>query len=765
MPKIRADFKSRFKSAGGESPSRCFHSALLVAFLAVFAGRPGPASLHALPAARGLPYPIVFAGQVPVTGFTVATSSFGNHRPAVSAAPRGGDLFILYPDGALKNLTRSAGFGVEGFQGARSIAVREPSVHWSGQKLIFSMVIGSVERRYQTDDAPRWQLYEATGLGRTERPVITKVSNQPEAFNNVSPIYGTDDRILFTSDRPRDGALHLYPQLDEYESAPTVSGLWSLDPQSGDLFLLDHSPSGDFSPSIDSFGRVIFTRWDHLQRDQQADADSRTPTYGTFDYQDESPALTLAAAQRELFPEPRSNRTDLLRGTNLAGQIMNQFFPWQVNEDGTEHETLNHAGRHDLLGWFERSLTDDPDLRAHTSAARPPERQRVIERLLQMREDPRRPGTFFGVSSPEFSTDASGQIVYLSNAAPDQPPENLRLHYVTAPATASYNADDRPADPTHSGHYRNPLPLSDGTLIAAHTAETRADKNDGTREQPRLRYAFRLKVVPPGPDGARRAGRALTRGIRVNVAYWDPDVQVRFSGELWELDPVEVRPRARPNRRIALLPAPERAVLQEEGVPEAALRNYLRAKNLALIVSRNVAVRDCADQQQPYNLNVVGATRSPADCPGRPRGREYAVTHLQIFQGELLRGLGRIRGNAARPGRRVLARPMPAQTALQPVNSAIPGAVELAPDGSVAALVPARRAVSWQLTDARGTAVVRERYWLTLQPGEVRVCAACHGTNEFATNYRGAVPENKPEALRRLLRRWQANEPAARRQL
>ena len=32
---------------------------------------------------------------------------------------------------------------------------------------------------------------------------------------------------------------------------------------------LDASPSGSFTPTIDSFGRVIFTRWDHLENDQQ----------------------------------------------------------------------------------------------------------------------------------------------------------------------------------------------------------------------------------------------------------------------------------------------------------------------------------------------------------------------------------------------------------------------------------------------------------------------------------------------------------------
>ena len=119
-----------------------------------------------------------------------------------------------------------------------------------------------------------WQLYEITNFTDPSAvPIITKVPNQPANFNNISPIYGTDDRIIFTSDRPRNGQANLYPQLDEYEEAPTVTGLWSLDPASGDLFLINHTPSGAFTPMLDSAGRIIFVRWDHLQRDQQADTD------------------------------------------------------------------------------------------------------------------------------------------------------------------------------------------------------------------------------------------------------------------------------------------------------------------------------------------------------------------------------------------------------------------------------------------------------------------------------------------------------------
>jgi hypothetical protein len=77
----------------------------------------------------------------------------------------------------------------------------------------------------------------------------------------------------------------------------------------------------------------------------------------------------------------------------------------------------------------------------------------------------------------------------------------------------------------------------------------------------------------------------------------------------------------------------------------------------------------------------------------------------------------------------------------------------VASDGSVAAFVPARRALSWQLTDSAGTPVVRERYWVTFQPGEIRLCTSCHGLNE-RDQAGNATPTNPPKALLELLGRW-----------
>src|SRR4029078_11488116 len=71
------------------------------------------------------------------------------------------------------------------------------------------------------------------------------------------------------------------------------------------------------------------------------------------------------------------------------------------------------------------------------------------------------------------------------------------------------------------------------------------------------------------------------------------------------------------------------------------------------------------------------------------------------------------------------------------------GSVTIAGDGSMAAFVPARRAMSWQMTDTNGTPVVRERLWVTFQPGEVRVCASCHGLNN-TDQAGGAAPVNAP---------------------
>jgi hypothetical protein len=175
----------------------------------------------------------------------------------------------------------------------------------------------------------------------------------------------------------------------------------------------------------------------------------------------------------------------------------------------------------------------------------------------------------------------------------------------------------------------------------------------------------------------------------------------------------------------------------------ATFRNFLRTNDLAVIVSRNVTTRDQADEQQPFNLRVAGTTTKTA----KSSGKVYDISHLQLFQADLIRGING--GNRA--GRRVLAQNL--RGAAADWNSG--ASVRLGEDGSMAAFVPARRAMTWQLTDPSGNSVVRERYWLTFQPGEIRSCASCHGANRH-DQLGNPPPENAPEALRSLLRAWKA---------
>ncbi len=722
---------------------------LLLLLLALVAGR-----------SHGQGNPIVFVTQTPTPNdFTTVVSTFGNHRATLGAAPRGGDLWIRYPDGNLKNLTASAGFGEPGeHQGADAIAVRDPAVHWSGEKVAFSMVVGAPSQRYQVNTY-RWQLYEVTGLAPADTPVIAPVPNQPAGFNNISPAYGTDGRLIFTSDRPRDaaGSAHLYPQLDEYEEQATVTGLWSLDPATGDLFLMEHSPSGSFDPVVDSFGRVLFTRWDHLQRDQQADGDALSGqpggVYGTFDYSDESAAATpLFDTRVEVFPEPRAIRTDLLAGTPQLGLRFNLFFPWMIAEDGTGMETLNHIGRHELHDFFGRSFSDDPaleDFIAPAGRANP----NPIENFFQIAEDPVQPGRYFGVDAPEFQTHGAGMLISL-DGAPSANPDDMVVSYRTHPETG--DVSESPS-PSHSGLYRDPLPTSDGLVFAVHTAETRADANAGTVSAPASRYDFRIRRLAAGGDGYLAPAADLTPGISRTLTWWSPDFLISYSGPLWELQPVELRPRPIPTAAPHGLPAIESQVIEQSGAGLENLQAYLESQGLALLVVRDATTRDDADSQQPYRLRVDG---DPGTPPGSEGDKIYDVKYLQFFQGDQLRGKGmRAPTDLPSPGRRVLARPMHEGSVLNQAGPSAPaGAVELAADGSAVAIVPARRALSWQLTDAAGGAVVRERFWLSFQPGEVRSCTSCHGLNK--TDHAGqSEPQNTPQALGQLLQAW-ADSPS-----
>src|SRR6185436_3512385 len=102
--------------------------------------------------------------------------------------------------------------------------------------------------------------------------------------------------------------------------------------------------------------------------------------------------------------------------------------------------------------------------------------------------------------------------------------------------------------PFATGHYRNPLPLSDGSLIASHT-----NANDLEVNGPPFTYDFRLRRLKD-VGTSWQADTPLTPGISKSVSWYDPDTLRSYDGDLWELDAVEVRVRTRPVRPAEALP-------------------------------------------------------------------------------------------------------------------------------------------------------------------------------------------------------------------
>ncbi|HEX2749009.1 MAG TPA: hypothetical protein VHM91_13470, partial [Verrucomicrobiales bacterium] len=512
-------------------------------------------STAALPA-HGQSLPILFVTQVPPPGVTgTVTSVGGNHLPTVEAAPRGGDLMIRYPDGTLRNLTREAGYGTaDNDQAAGSIAVRDPQVHWSGQKAVFSMVVSSGDPA-----ADRWQLYQVSGLEQGVSVNITRVTQQPADFNNVQPCYAPDDRLIFVSDRTRDGSLTTYPAIDEKGAGRSNTGLWSLDPQTADLVQLEHSPSGSFDPIVDRYGRVLFTRWDHLQRDEKVQG---TNTAGGFDYASETSGVPGSpGAFTETYPEAL-----VPAGSELALRF-DLFMPWTVNPDGTDLLTLNHIGRHEISPSFTKARTDGN----LTDFVPPPFSPMIKTRaaaLMQLTEHSTLPGNYLGVDAVLNGT-SSGRILLLQGSEPGANPVNMRLRVFAG-----------------SGFARDPVVLQSGLLLASvangpSTVDASYGSGSGGGALPPSVAINPNQTLSPGnpllirqfpiPADGSFTGVAsflppLIQGVARSVTNHGSTGTLTFTGPLWQLQPVEVRAVSRPATRASSLESAETEIFHQTGV-------------------------------------------------------------------------------------------------------------------------------------------------------------------------------------------------------
>src|SRR5262249_36440496 len=139
--------------------------------------------------------------------------------------------------------------------------------------------------------------------------------------------------------------------------------------------------------------------------------------------------------------------------------------------------------------------------------------------LLQLREDPNAPGEFLATDAPEFGTGAGGTLMRLTGA-PSINADDMVLTAVTP-------TSDDALVPHQPGYFRNPLPMSDGTLLAVHTAATGQLQNLGNTAAPNWSYQYRLKILTK--QGSFFAPVvSLTAGISKSVSWWTPDTLASY---------------------------------------------------------------------------------------------------------------------------------------------------------------------------------------------------------------------------------------------
>jgi hypothetical protein len=413
-------------------------------------------------------------------------------------------------------------------------------------------------------------------------------------------------------------------------------------------------------------------------------------------------------------------------------------------------------GRHDFLQTFKRSFTNDNNLIDFNISTRT-NSQNSINNFFWIREDPRTNGVYWGIDSPDFGMHAAGEIVTIT-APYGLNADSCYISYVTPKSNNFVNA---------YGAYRNPAPMSDGSLIAAFATNTTAvDANIGTQTVPQSRYKFRLYSLKQigtqwFADLPLTAG--LSNSASGQVVQYVRGILTTNTGALWELDPTEVRTNNPPPVLTNSINGTELAVFVGEGVDVAQFQQYLRINNLALIVSHNVTKRDRADRQQPFNLRIAGTTNvtwGPTNT-GVSNPKLYDIAHIQFLQADQRRGFTSSTTNI-QPGRRILATAMHEPAADNVVDTnGLQGSLKLSDDGSFAALVPARRAMTHHLLGVTNESVVKERYWITYQPGEIRTCKNCHGINSTDQTGLNGPPNNPPQALRDLLRYWKTQNTAS----
>lgn len=144
--------------------------------------------------------------------------------------------------------------------------IRDVSVSWDGERLLFSMR-GPFIAGADLEDQPTWNIWEYHRIDERLRRIITSELTA-ELGHDLAPHYLPDGRIIFTSTRQRGGKAMLldegkpqFDALDENFNEPAFV-LHVMNEDGSEIRQVSFNQSHDFSPSVLSNGQVVFSRWD-----------------------------------------------------------------------------------------------------------------------------------------------------------------------------------------------------------------------------------------------------------------------------------------------------------------------------------------------------------------------------------------------------------------------------------------------------------------------------------------------------------------------
>ena len=122
--------------------------------------------------------------------------------------------------------------------------VRDPVVHYDGQKILFS---------YRKGDSPNYRLYEINSDGSG----LTQLTDGP--FDDIEPVYLPDGRILFVSSRcQRCVNCH----------TSDVAVLYCCEADGSNIRALSANNEHDNTPWVLPSGQILYTRWEYVDRNQ-----------------------------------------------------------------------------------------------------------------------------------------------------------------------------------------------------------------------------------------------------------------------------------------------------------------------------------------------------------------------------------------------------------------------------------------------------------------------------------------------------------------